>query len=151
MSLLSVSHANPGVEATMASYRAAHYCIEPPVASTVVLHLGERSAGLASLYGQLEVSSCGFITACNPLGVVLRNADNAVATVALCIDVQTMGLALLPGVGRDGDPVSGWPGEESIAVFGISRDAACELGQRYQQHAIVWADAAAVPELVFLR
>lgn len=152
MSLLSVSHTNSRAAAsTVATYRDAHYCIEPVVASPVVLRIGERSSGLASLYSQMNVGSCGFVTACNPLGLVLRDAANVVATTALCLDVQTMGLALLPGVGRDGDPVSGWPGEESIAVFGISRDATCELGQRYQQHAIVWADADAVPELVFLR
>jgi hypothetical protein len=151
MSLLAVSHANAGVEAAIASYRAAHYCIEPAGASSVILHIGERSAALAALYSEMGVSSCGFITACNPLGVALRDADNAVATAALCADVRMTGLVLLPGVCREGDRASGWPGEESVAVFGITRDAACELGQRYQQNAIVWAGADAVPELVLLR
>lgn len=40
---------------------------------------------------------------------------------------------LLPGVCRDGDPASGWFGEESIAVFGVTRDAICELRNRYLQ------------------
>jgi hypothetical protein len=151
MSLLSVSHANPSVEEAIASYRAAHYCIEPAGASAVILRIGERSAGLAVLYSELGVESCAFLTASNPLGVVLRDADNAVAMTALCVDVHALGLALLPGVSRDGDPASSWPGEESVAVLGISRDAASELGHRYQQNAIVWAGSDAVPELILLR
>lgn len=151
MSLLSVSHANPSVEEVIASYRAAHYCIEPAGASAVILRIGERSAGLAALYGELGVDSCAFLTASNPLGVALRDADNAVAMTALCVDVHALGLALLPGVSRDGDPASSWPGEESVAVLGISRDAARELGHRYQQNAIVWAGSDAVPELILLR
>jgi hypothetical protein len=151
MSLLSDSHANPSVEEMIASHRAARYCIEPAGGSAVILRVGERSAGLAALYGELGVDSCAFLTASNPLGVPLRDADNAVAMAALCVDVHAMGLALLPGVSRDGDPASGWPGEESVAVLGISRDAACRLGNRYQQNAIVWAGSDAVPELVLLR
>ncbi len=117
----------------------------------MILRIGERSVGLAALYSELGVDSCAFLTASNPLGVALRDADNAVAMTALCVDVHALGLALLPGVTRDGDPASGWPGEESIAVFGIGRDAACGLGNRYQQNAIVWAGSDAVPELVLLR
>jgi hypothetical protein len=151
MSLLSISHANPSVEEVIASYRAAHYCIEPAGIPAVILRIGERSAGLASLYGKLGVDSIAFLTASNPLGVALRDADNAVALKALCADVHAMGLALMPGVTRDGDPASGWPGEESIAILGISRDAACRLGNRYQQNAVVWAGSDAVPELIRLR
>ena len=151
MSLLSISHANPSVEEVIASYRAAQYCIEPAGGSTVILRVGERSTELAALYGDLGVDSCAFLTASNPLGVALRDADNAVAMKALCADVHAMGLAVLPGVTRDGDPASGWPGEESVAVLGISRDAACTLGHRYRQNAIVWAGSDAVPGLVRLR
>lgn len=154
MSLLAISHAKASAEDTIASYQSALYCIEPSGRASVVLRIGERSDGLAALYSEhreLAAFSCGFVTACNPLGVALRNADNAVATAALCVDVQAMGLPMLPGVCRDGDPASGWFGEECVAVLGISRNATCTLGQRYRQHAVVWAGSDAVPELLFIR
>ena len=51
-------------------------------------------------------------------------------------DVQALGLVALPGAGRDSDPASEWPGEASIAAFGIDSGKAAELGRRYRQNAL---------------
>ena len=134
-----------------AAYEAAHYCIEPADAAAVVMRVAEKSAGLAALYVALNASSCGFLTACNPLGKVCSDDYNSSAMAALTADVEALGLVMLPGTGRDADPGSDWPGEHSLSVFGISREAACELGSKYGQNAILWAGADATPELVMLR
>ena len=133
------------------AYEAAHYCIGPADAAAVVMRVAEKSAGLAALYAALNASTCGFITACNPFGKVCSDEHNASAMAALTVDVQALGLVMLPGIGRDADPGSDWPGEQSLAVFGVSREAACELGSRYGQNAILWAGADATPQLVMLR
>lgn len=136
---------------TQDAYEAAHYFIEPADAAAVVMRVAEQSTGLAALYATLNASSCGFITACNPMGKVCSDDYNSSAMAALTADVQALGLVMLPGTGRDADPGSDWSGEQSLAVFGISRQAACELGSRYGQNAILWAGADATPELVMLR
>ena len=70
--------AETSVEEAIASYRAAHYCIEPAGASAVILRIGERSGGLAALYSELGVDSCAFLTASNPL------ADSPSTSISGC-------------------------------------------------------------------
>lgn len=136
--------------ARVALYESARYCIEQPGRPVIDLRVGVASPELAALYREHGAAAMGFITACNPGGQV-SDAENDAAMARLRADVQALGLVALPGTGRDGDPASPWPGESSLAVFGISRQEACELGRRYRQDAIVWAGADAVPELVMLR
>lgn len=136
--------------ARVAVYESARYCIEQPGRPLVELRAGVASPELAALYREHGAAAMGFITACNPGGTV-SDAENEVAMVRLRADVLALGLVALPGTGRDGDRTSPWPGEPSLAVFGISRQEACNLGLRYRQDAIVWAGAGAVPELVMLR
>lgn len=134
----------------IALYESALYCIEQPSRPVIELRIGVTSPELAALYREHSAAAMGFITACNPGGPV-SDAENEAAMARLHADVQALGLIALPGTGRDSNPASDWPGEPSLAVFGISRSQACELGQRYGQDAIVWAGADAVPELVMLR
>lgn len=135
---------------TIATYRSALYSIEQPDRPTAVLRVGQHSPELAALYREHGAASMGFITACNPLGEVVSDAANADAMAALLAEVTALGLVVLPGVGRDGDPASSWPGEPSLAVLGIGRQQAAELGRRHRQNAIIWAGADAVPALDLL-
>ncbi len=48
-------------------------------------------------------------------------------------------------------PSNSWAGEESFLVFGVSLEAAKALGRRFEQNAIVWSAADAVPQLILLR
>lgn len=134
----------------VALYEAAHYCIEQPGRLVIVLRIGMASPELSTFYREHAATSMTFITACNPGGKV-SDSDNQAAMARLHADVQALGLVALPGTGRDGNPASDWPGEPSLAVFGISHEQAQELGQRYRQDAIVWAGTDAVPGLVMLR
>ena len=55
----------------------------------------------------------------------------------------------IDGIGCD--PSGCWPGEASCLVLGLSIDIARALGTEFEQNAIVWCGADAVPELVLLR
>jgi hypothetical protein len=48
-------------------------------------------------------------------------------------------------------PSNAWAGEESFLCFGISLEAAKALGRRFEQNAIVWSAADAIPQLILLR
>jgi hypothetical protein len=55
----------------------------------------------------------------------------------------------IPGIGVH--PTGEWRGEPSYLVPGLSRAAAEELGSRFEQNALIWSGADAVPELLLLR
>jgi hypothetical protein len=55
----------------------------------------------------------------------------------------------IPGIGVH--PTGEWRGEPSYLVPGLSREAAEELGRQFEQNALIWSGADAVPELLLLR
>ena len=48
------------------------------------------------------------------------------------------------GIAQSGD----WPPEESIIVLGCDEITAITLSQKYQQNAVVFSDANAIPRLI---
>lgn len=126
------------------AYRETDYRVlgETPM----TLRIGEHSPALAALMARHGVAACAFITACNPRSQLLDEAENARRQQALAAELRARKLPCLAGVGEH--PRGGWPDEPSFLVLGLSRQAADELGQRYQQNAVVWCAADAVPELL---
>ena len=89
------------------------------------------------------------MTAWNPFSRPLDAEDNAARHAELVDALVARGLAFEPGIGRH--PTNGWPGEDSVLVYGLPLDEARALGERFGQNAIVWSGADAVPRLVLLR
>lgn len=82
------------------------------------------------------------ITAWNPGGTAADDAANRAAQAALLTHLTVLvgegHVELWPAVGFD--PLHDWH-EQSVAVAGLGRDAACEIGRRYGQAAIFeWTD-----------
>ena len=73
------------------------------------------------------------ITAYNPMGEERELAVNVAAERELERELRSRGLAFWPAIGRSRD--GSWS-EPGIAVAGLDRDAACEVGGRYGQLAI---------------
>lgn len=133
---------------TLLSYQRTLYRVKAaPKAWT--LHIGKRSARLASLYRQENFSTAAFITAYNPLGQKTSKAKNVLAQKRLIKDVRKEGFSFIPGVGED--PKGQWTSEASLLVLGLRLKEAKSLGKKYHQNAIVFAGQNAVPRLIVLR
>jgi hypothetical protein len=114
-----------------------------------VLRIGYTSEPLARAHAEQQVTCSAYITACNPHSASRSDADNHRRQQALAAELTRRGLVFLPGVGQH--PTNGWPGEASYLVFGLSLEEAMALGREWEQNAIVWAGADAIPQLVLLR
>ena len=129
------------------AYRAADYRVD--VVPELVLKVDRYSPGLALLYERWGVTSAAFITAWNPHSQPASRAENTERDTRLFAELRGLGLTCMEGQGSD--PAGHWPSEDSLLVLGLARPSAMEIGERYAQNAIVWADADAIPRLVLLR
>jgi N-formylglutamate amidohydrolase len=133
--------------ALVAAYAETAYRVfaDPPF----TLRIDEPSEPLRALHAALGVRTSAFITACNPFSEALDAARNDARQRALARELARRGLSAIPGEGRH--PSNGWPGEPSLLVPGLAQGEARELGERFEQHALVFCDENGVPTLLFLR
>ncbi len=116
--------------------------------SNFTLRINEYSPELTFLYRNSKLSrlTATFITAYNPFSQLCDLTANNQAQQKLVMDLSHY--HYFPGVGLD--PDAQWPGEPSYLVLGLSKKQAKQLGKKYQQNAIIWANHNAVPNLLFL-
>jgi hypothetical protein len=130
------------------AYRATQYCIGAGD-DAVVLRIGERSSSAATLFAASGVNCGAFITAYNPRGTLQPEAANAAAHARLLERLLGLGITTIEGAG--GEPGSDWTPERSVMALGLDLDAARAVGCEFDQDAIVWLGADAIPQLVLLR
>lgn len=118
-------------------------------AAPFVLRVGVFSNELAALQAQLGVTCSAFVTAHNPCSRLLSSDENDARNAMLARMVAEFGLTCIAGIGQH--PNNRWPGEASFLVPGATLDTAQDLGRHFEQNAIVWCAADAVPKLVLLR
>lgn len=133
--------------ATLAAYRQTEYRVFGAVPA--ILRVGIGSPQLALLHAAYQTQCSTFITACNPLGLIADETVNQQRQEALAAQLAGAGLVAIAGIGEH--PANSWPGEPSFLVPGLTRTAAEQLGRQFEQNAIIWAGADAVPELILLR
>jgi hypothetical protein len=133
--------------ATIAAYRQTEYRVFG--ALPAILRVAQRCPELALLHAAQHVQCSAFITAYNPRGALVAEAINRQQQQALAAQLSRLGLIGLEGIGQH--PSSGWPGEPSYLVPGLGRSEAQQLGRQFEQNAIIWAGADAIPELILLR
>ncbi|MES3020219.1 MAG: DUF3293 domain-containing protein [Pseudomonadota bacterium] len=139
--------ASPIEPATLQSYQSALYRVdaEPPF----MLSLGMASEALGAFYKSPDAASAAFITAHNPFGAPLPEAENVRRNAELEAVIKARSLRYFCGAGQD---IKGeWPDEPSFLILGIALEAAKKLGQQFEQNAILWCGADATPTLVLLR
>ena len=132
---------------TIQAYRETDYQVEGERPFT--LHVGIQSLQLLSEFDRRGIRSGAFITACNPFSIPLGVEDNEVRDRNLQLILKARGHQSTPGTGVH--PSNGWPGEQSHMVWDISRDAAREIADLFQQNAFVWVGPEGQPELVLMR
>ena len=95
---------------------------------------------------QHNALGAAFITAWNPFSEQLSLLKNEERQNALKAELKRRGLKFIDGIGQH--PSNNWPGEPSVLVLGLSKEAAKSLAGHNEQHAFVWAASDAIPELV---
>jgi hypothetical protein len=130
----------------VAAYRATQYRIGGSEPFT--LSIGKQSDALLQLY-KTTGQTCGlFITAFNPFGRAQSAEANEAAHSRLGECLRALSPHVIEGAGY---PADAWPPELSFFALGIDEGAARQLGRRFDQDAVVWAGADAVPRLLLLR
>jgi len=129
------------------AYEETDYRVLEPEPFT--MKIGIRSQDLAKLYGRTGAKTAACITAWNPRSEKKSDAENEAAQARLIADLHAAGLRHLPAIGAD--PKDKWKGEVSLLVLDAARGTVEDLGRKYGQDCIVWAEADALPKLLFLR
>ena len=124
-------------------YRIGH------TSQDIVLTIGKRSERLAELFAANGVDCGAFLTAYNPQGTVQTDAANDQAHAELAAKLQALRLHAIEGSGSEEG--TDWPSEKSYFVLGLALGPAEEIGTHFDQDAIVWVGAEAVPQLILLR
>ena len=113
------------------------------------LTIGKHSERLAALFADSGINCGAFLTAYNPRGTEQSKAANVKAHAELAANLREMGLPVIEGSGSEKG--SKWPAEKSYFALGLALEPAEAIGRHFDQDAIVWVGADAVPLLVLLR
>ena len=133
-------------EPLLHAYRATQYRI---AGQGWYLQIGQAQPALLPHYQRLAVQSAVYLTACNPLGELLPDHLNARRMEQLRQTLQHAGWAFTEAFGQD--PQGDWPGEASVLIWGMDLPTAKAWGQQWQQNALLFCGADAVPQLILLR
>lgn len=140
------------------AYRSTEYCVASPAdfdtgaSPTFVLRIDQYSEPLSRLFFASGHRCAAFITACNPFSLPQSPELNHAACAHLrgaLIHHTSRPEEIIEGEARD--PSGAWSGEKSFLALGLDLETSKALGRRFEQNAIVWAGADAIPRLVFLR
>lgn len=129
------------------AYRKTHFHVE--MENNFILKIDLQSSELLMWYEKFQVESSAFVTASNPYGKRLSDDENAIRNNQLYLQLEASYDHVVDGFGQDllGD----WPCENSFLIFDITLEKAKFLGNQYEQNAIVWCGASAIPQLILLR
>lgn len=129
----------------VAAFRATEYVVH--AARPFVLSVDCASAELDALLAAAGRDCAAFVTAWNPRSQPTDEDGNRAAQARLEAELAAAGHPTVAGIGRD--PLGQWPGEPSVLVPGLGRDAARLLGRRYGQHAVLWVRRGGPVELLW--
>ena len=132
----------------LGAYQATEYWVgKGPDA--FCLHIDRPSKQLAELLKSNGKSSAAFVTAYNPYSRPCSEAYNTLAHERLRLALKSEFDYFTEGVGQDS--AGNWPQENSFLVMGIDLQRAKNLGNQFEQNAIVWSGNDSTPALVLLK
>lgn len=132
---------------TLASYRSARYVVHTG-AGDLTLELDVSNPGLADLMRDHRVASACLVTAYNPYSQERTPAQNEAANGELRAWLERHEWPLLEGYGSC-EEEGAWEAERSFLAFGPTADDARAMCVAFDQNAVVFAGADAVPVLLF--
>ncbi|RGE41613.1 DUF3293 domain-containing protein [Comamonas testosteroni] len=131
------------------AYRAALYQVFTAEGAIHTLRAGQHNAWLQQALRERQADCACYLTACNPLGKLLGDAENAQRMRELRATLQSQGWQFEDGKGLD--PEGLWPGEDSVLIWGMDQRVARQWGQQWQQNALLWCGPDGAPQLLWLR
>ena len=114
-----------------------------------ILKIGEKSLNLIDFYQKFNKSQASFLTAYNPMSQEMTSEQNESMNNKLETLLVKMNYPFILAEGVC--PESQLPGEKSFLVFGTELLIAKELGNKFQQNAILWINNDAIPQLILLK
>ena len=126
------------------AFTETHYIVhhEPPFA----MNIGVFCPDLKKLMAERKALCAAFITAWNPFAQQLSDTENEARQHTMKASLSQRGLTYIDGIGQH--PGNGWPGEPSVLILDMGREAVQALARQYEQLAFVWVDQTAVPALM---
>ena len=115
----------------------------------IVLTIRKRSERLATLFAGKGVNCGAFLTAYNPRGAVQSDEANDRAHAQLAAKLNELRVQAIEGSGSEEG--TDWPSEKSFFALDLALEPAKAIGTHFDQDAIVWVGADAVPQLILLR
>jgi len=123
------------------SYQSTHYTVDEFKSP---IKIGEVSTDADRLLRATQSTSWAYITAYNPLSVILTDEENQRRNTEL--EQLLTAYPYKKGIGID--PTGKWKGEASFFIPGISRYEAMDLAQRFGQKAFVYGELGQPATLV---
>lgn len=141
---MSNEPASPEQDALRAAFSAAEYrvCIG---GHELVLKVGMHHPGLDRA---IEERDWAIVTAFNPQGRRVGDADNRRADAALRAEVKGRGMLAYPATNCD--PRGRWPDEPGLLIAGARADETESIGRRYGQAALLVGRSGQPAMLCFL-
>jgi hypothetical protein len=124
------------------AYKKTNYVFSAP--NVIRLNIGKPNPLVDKLFNQLNFSTGGFISACNPESKKTTPEKNRKANLKL--EELLIDKVFFYGVGID--PDTEWK-EESFMVLGIKKVELIELGRTFKQNAVIYVEKGHAPELVW--
>lgn len=110
------------------------------------ININQPCPALRTLMDENNALDAAFITAFNPFSKQLSAQQNEARQHELKEDLKKRGLKFIDGIGRH--PNNNWPGEPSLLVLGLAKEAARSMAKKYEQYAFVWVSVDTLPEIV---
>jgi hypothetical protein len=132
---------------TIAAYRSTNYDVN--AASGFILNVDQPSPNLVRLHQKHQVTCSAYITAYNPFSNTLTQSENESRHQKLISIVKAKKLAYYEGEGQGLD--RSWPSEKSLLILGLDLATAKQIGNDFEQNAIIWTDTNGSPQLILLR
>ena len=129
------------------SYLATEYQIDS--IPKIALHINEHSESLARLFSVSQLACAAIISAYNPFSQLQSNDKNLISHELLRKHLSGYSCKTIESCNID--PIHSWPLEKSFFVLGLDLNTVRTLGQQFNQNAIVWIGADAIPQLILLR
>jgi hypothetical protein len=133
--------------ALLRAYRETDYIVH--AGPDFVLHVDRPCAGLVAYYALRGIESGCVITAWNPYSSPLGDAENHARQQTLEEHLRRDGWQWVLAVGAH--PSNEWAPEVGCFVEGMDIDTAVEWGRAWEQNAVIWCGADAIPRLQLLR